>query len=78
MRVDTMAALFTVSLATYLTYFAKMDASNIGFSLSMASESSYRTLRALLDSENGMSVAASTKVFEWVRTFNALDLAGKY
>ncbi|RPD70664.1 P-loop containing nucleoside triphosphate hydrolase protein [Lentinus tigrinus ALCF2SS1-7] len=56
-RVDTMAALFTVSLAIYLTYFAKLDASNIGFSLSMA-------------------IAASTKVFEWVRTFNALDLAG--
>ncbi|TFK86638.1 P-loop containing nucleoside triphosphate hydrolase protein [Polyporus arcularius HHB13444] len=56
-RVDSMASLFTVSLAIYLTYFAKLDASNIGFSLSMA-------------------IAASTKVFEWVRTFNALDLAG--
>ncbi len=37
-RADMTGTLFTVSLAIYLTYFAQLDASNIGFSLSMASE----------------------------------------
>ncbi|KAI0752922.1 P-loop containing nucleoside triphosphate hydrolase protein [Daedaleopsis nitida] len=55
-RADMIGTLFTVSLAIYLTYFAQLDASNIGFSLSMA-------------------IAFSSKVYEWVRTFNAFEVA---
>ncbi|KAI1790046.1 P-loop containing nucleoside triphosphate hydrolase protein [Ganoderma leucocontextum] len=35
-RADLIGTIFTVSLATYLTYFTKLNASNIGFSLNMA------------------------------------------
>ncbi|TBU52681.1 P-loop containing nucleoside triphosphate hydrolase protein [Dichomitus squalens] len=35
-RADLVGTIFTVSLATYLTYFTKLNASNIGFSLNMA------------------------------------------
>ncbi|KAI0686602.1 P-loop containing nucleoside triphosphate hydrolase protein [Earliella scabrosa] len=56
-RADMLGTSFTVCLAIYLTYFAKLDASNVGFSLSMA-------------------IAFSSKIFEWVRIFNAFEVAG--
>ena len=38
-RVDTLGALFTSSLAVYLTYFSRLSASNTGFSFTMAGKS---------------------------------------
>ena len=35
-RMDILAALYTTSLAVYLTYFSPLSASNAGFSLNMA------------------------------------------
>ncbi|PIL29368.1 ATP-binding cassette transporter [Ganoderma sinense ZZ0214-1] len=56
-RADLIGTIFTVSLAIYLTYFTKFNASNIGFSLNM-------------------SIAFSSKVFEFVRTLNTFEVAG--
>ncbi|KAM5539773.1 hypothetical protein V8D89_006586, partial [Ganoderma adspersum] len=56
-RADLIGTIFTVSLAIYLTYFTKLNASNIGFSLNM-------------------SIAFSSKVFEFVRTLNTFEVAG--
>lgn len=39
-RVDFMGTIFSTSLAAYLTYGGHLSASNTGFSLAMASESS--------------------------------------
>jgi hypothetical protein len=37
-RIDYLGTLFTASLATYLTYGAKVSAANVGFSLNRAVE----------------------------------------
>ena len=68
---------FTVCLAIYLTYFAKLDASNVGFSLSMASEFNSTLRDLLLYANKALPVAFSSKIFEWVRIFNAFEVAGE-
>lgn len=41
-RIDTIGALFAAGLGTYLVYFQKASASNIGFSLNMAGSSEFQ------------------------------------
>ena len=74
-RADLVGTLFTVGIAAYMTYFTNLNASNIGFSLNMASKcySSYLIFRL---PDMHLTVAFSSKVFEWVRTLNTLEVAG--
>ena len=75
-RADLVGTLFTVGISAYMSYFTNLNASNIGFSLNMASKSLLFVSHFRTVSDTRLIVAFSSKVFEWVRTLNTLEVAG--
>lgn len=77
-RMDILAALYTTSLAVYLTYFSPLSASNAGFSLNMAGTRGlcprgFRMAYTLFP-----QAAFSSTVMELVRVVNELENSGKF